>query len=142
MVEWALAGRDVAACDGSRRRRRRTGLKPDKVDKRIVLGFTLILWLVTAWLLYPLVSLDRVDMSNVKSYLYRSALGLTMLIIFFGKTLFDIVYPWVVGRKIPVMNSVLLTFYVLALTGGIIFLVLRLVVLLMKNRQQGGGVIF
>jgi hypothetical protein len=117
-------------------------LKQDKVDKRIVLGFTLILWLVTAWLLYPLVSFDRVDMSNVKSYLYRSALGLTMLIIFFGKTLFDIIYPWVVGRKIPVMNSVLLTLYLLALTGGIIFLVLRLVVLLMKNRQQGGGVIF
>jgi hypothetical protein len=97
---------------------------------------------VAAWLLYPLVSLDRIDMSNVKSHLYRSALGLTMLIIFFGKTLFDIVYPWVVGRKIPVVNAVLLTLYLFALTGGIIFLVLRLVLLLMKNRQQGGGVIF
>ncbi len=117
-------------------------MKPDKVDRRIVLGFTVILWLAAAWLLYPLVTLDRMDMSNVKSYLYRSALGLTMLMIFFGKTLFDIVYPWVVGRKIPVTNAVFLTLYLLALTGGIIFLILRLVVVLLKNRQGGGGAIF
>jgi len=50
-------------------------MKPDKVDKRIVLAFTLLLWVVTAWLLYPLVALDRVDMSNIKLYLYRSVLG-------------------------------------------------------------------
>ena len=116
-------------------------MKPDRVDRRIVLGFTLILWIITAWLLYPLVTLDRVDISNVKAYLYRSALGLTILIIFFGKTLFDLVYPWVVGRKLPVMNAVLLTLYMLGLAGGIVFLVLRLAVLLMKSRQ-GGGVIF
>jgi hypothetical protein len=113
-------------------------LKPDKVDKRITLVFMVVLWLFTAWLLYPLVSLDRVDMSNIKSYLYRSALGLTMLIIFFGKTLFDLIYPWVVGRKLPVMNSVLLTLAALALSGGIIFMVLRMAVLLIRNRQQGG----
>lgn len=117
-------------------------MKPDKIDKRIVLGFTLILWLAAAWLLYPLITLDRVDMSNVKSYLYRSALGLTLLMIFFGKTLFDIVYPWVVGRKIPAANAVFLTLYMLVLTGGIIFLILRLVVLLLKNRQGAGGAIF
>ena len=117
-------------------------MKPDKVDKRIVLGFTLILWLAAAWLLYPLITLDRVDMSNVKSYLYRSALGLTLLMIFFGKTLFDIVYPWVVCRKIPSANAVFLTLYMLVLTGGIIFLILRLVVLLLKNRQGAGGAIF
>jgi hypothetical protein len=116
-------------------------MKPDRVDRRIVLGFTLILWIITAWLLYPLVTLDRIDMSNVKAYLYRSALGLTILIIFFGKTLFDLVYPWVAGRRLPVMNVVFLTIYMLGLAGGILFLILRLVVLLMKSRQAG-GVIF
>ena len=116
-------------------------MNPDKVDKRIVLGFTLLLWLVTAWLLYPLVSLDRVDASNVKSYLYRIVIGLTLMIVFFGKTLFDLIYPWVVGRKIPLMNAVFLTLYALALTGGIVFLLLRLVMLLMKSRQSSGGAI-
>jgi hypothetical protein len=117
-------------------------LKPDKVDRRIVTAFILVLWVATAWLLYPLVVLDRVDISNVKSYLYRSALGLTMLIVFFGKALFDLIYPWVVGRKLPVRDAVLLTLYLLALTGGVIFMIIRMTLLLMKSRQAGGGFIF
>jgi hypothetical protein len=117
-------------------------LKPDKVDRRIVTAFILVLWVATAWLLYPLVVLDRVDISNVKSYLYRSALGLTMLIVFFGKALFDLIYPWVVGRKLPLRDAVLLTLYLLALTGGVIFMVVRMTLLLMTSRQAGGGVIF
>lgn len=117
-------------------------MKPDKVDRRIVTAFILVLWVATAWLLYPLVVLDRVDISNVKSYLYRSALGLTMLIVFFGKALFDLIYPWVVGRKLPLRDAVLLTLYLLALTGGVIFMVVRMTLLLMKSRQAGGGVIF
>ena len=117
-------------------------MKPDKIDKRIVLVFTVLLWLVTAWLLYPLVNLDRVEPSNVKEYLYRTVIGLTLMIVFFGKTLFDLVYPWVVGRKVPLANAVFLTLYALALTGGIVFLLVRMVLLLMKNRQGSGGVLF
>lgn len=114
-------------------------MKPDKLDKRIVLAVTFLFWILTAWLLFPLVTLDRVDPSNIKSYLYRSALGLTMLIIFFGKTMFDLIYPWVTGRKVPLMNAVFLTLYALALSAGIGFLLIRLAVLVMKNRQGGVG---
>jgi hypothetical protein len=113
------------------------GMKRDKIDRRIVVAFTLFLWIVTAWLLYPLVTLDRVDMSTIKQYLYRTALGLTLLLIFFGKTLFDLVYPWIVGRKLPVLNTVLLVLYLGALSAGIIFLVIRLAFLLLSNRQAG-----
>jgi hypothetical protein len=117
-------------------------LKPDRIDRRIVTGFVLILWLATAWLLYPLVVLDKVDMSTIKPTLYRSALGLTLLIVFFGKALFDLIYPWVVGRKLPVRDSILLTLYLLALTGGVIFMAIRMTLLLLKSRQQGGGFLF
>jgi hypothetical protein len=116
-------------------------LKPDKVDRRVVFVFTLLLWVITAWFLYPLINLDKVDMSNIKPYLYRSVLGLTLLIIFFGKTMFDLIYPWVVGRKLPIMNVVFLTLYALALSGGIVFLLIRLALLFMRNRQ-GSGLIF
>ncbi len=117
-------------------------MKPDMIDRRIVTGFVLLLWAATAWLLYPLVVLDKVDMSTVKPTLYRSALGLTMLIVFFGKALFDLVYPWVVGRKLPVRDSILLTLYLLALTSGVIFMAIRMMLLLLKSRQQGGGFLF
>jgi hypothetical protein len=47
----------------------------------------------------------------------------------------------VVGRKLPVMNVVFLILYALALSGGIIFLLIRLVFLFLRNRQ-GSGLIF
>src|SRR4030042_3158528 len=86
------------------------------------IALTFAFWVLAAWLLYPLVNLDRVDMSNVKPYLYRSALGLTLLIIFFGKTLFDLIYPWVYAKKLPRTHAALLTLYAAALGGGIIFM--------------------
>jgi len=98
---------------------------------------TVALWILAAWLLYPLVHLDRIDMSNVKSTIYRSALGLTLLIIFFGKTLLDLIFPWVHSRKLPVLNTALLSLYALALSGGILFAVLRMVTVYLKSRKQG-----
>jgi len=109
-------------------------------DRGRTIALTLALWVLAAWLLYPLVNLDRVDMSNVKPTLYRSALGLTLLIIFFGKTLFDLIYPWVYSKKLPRLNAVLLALYALALGGGIIFMIIRMAALAMKNR--GGGFLF
>jgi len=113
-----------------------------KQDKTLTWVITIALWVLAAWLLYPLVHLDNVDMSNVLSYLYRSALGLTLLIIFLGKTLFDLIFPWVHDRKLPSLNALLLTLYALVLTGGIIFLILRIAMLYMKRRTGGGGTIF
>jgi hypothetical protein len=106
-------------------------------DRGWVIALTLALWALAAWLLYPLVNLDRVDMSNVKPYLYRSALGLTLLIIFFGKTLFDLIYPWVYAKKLPRLNAALLTLYTMALGGGIIFMIIRMAALAMKSRRGG-----
>jgi hypothetical protein len=100
----------------------------------------LALWALAGWLLYPLVNLDRVDMSNVKPYLYRSALGITLMIIFFGKTLFDLVYPWVHGKKLPRLNAVLLILYAGALGAGLIVMIIRMAALAMRSR--GGGFLF
>jgi len=59
------------------------------------------------------------------------------MIIFFGKTLFDLVYPWVHSRRIPRLNAVLLILYAMALGGGLVFMVLRMAALAMRSR--GGG---
>jgi hypothetical protein len=88
-----------------------------------------ILWIVIAWLLYPLINLDTVQMENAKEYLYRSAFGIILMLIFFGKTVFDLLFPQVTYRKIPLMNTIFLTLYAFVLAGGIIFMVLRM----MKN---------
>ncbi len=97
----------------------------------------LILWIVTAWLLYPLINLDTVQMENAKEYLYRSAFGIILMLIFFGKTIFDLLFPQVTYRKIPLMNTIFLTLYAFVLAGGIIFMVLRMIVLFLKSREGG-----
>ncbi len=96
-----------------------------------------VLWVLAAWFLYPLVNLDKVDMGNVKPYLYRSAFGLTLLIIFFGKTLHDLIFPWVHSRTIPRLNALLLGVYLFLLSGGILYMLIRMALLFIKSRQQG-----
>jgi len=112
--------------------------KKGGLSKKMAVALTLVLWAAAAWCLYPLLHLDEVDMGNVKLYLYRSAMGITILLIFYGKTLYDLIFPWVTNRTIPRMNAVLLTLYLTVLTGGIIFFMLRAVVLYIKSRQRQG----
>jgi len=105
--------------------------------KKIIIGFVIILWVLTAWLLYPLINLDSVDMENAKEYLYRSAIGITIMLIFFGKTLIDLLFPQVTFKETPLMNTIFLTIYSFAIAGGIIFMVVRMIVLYMKSRKTG-----
>jgi len=112
-----------------------------KSNKKLGIIFMLILWIVTAWLLYPLVVLDSVDMDNAKEYFYRSAIGIAIMIILFGKTAFDVFFPQVVSKKVPLINTIFLTLYSLLIAGGIIFMVSRMIVLYINN-QESPGILF
>ncbi|MFQ6083003.1 MAG: hypothetical protein ACE5WD_06560 [Candidatus Aminicenantia bacterium] len=114
------------------KRTKSTGFK-----KEIVVGFVLILWIVIAWLLYPLINLDSVDMKNAKEYLYRSVIGITIMLIFFGKTIIDLLFPQVSFKRMPLLSTIFLTIYSIALAGGIIFMVVRMIVLYLKSRRTG-----
>jgi hypothetical protein len=111
--------------------------KSMKFSRGISFGLVVILWIITAWLLYPLLNLDSVDMENAKEYLYRSALGITIMIIFFGKTVLDLFFPQVTFRTMPLLNTIFLSIYSFALAGGIIFMVTRMIILYMRSRKSG-----
>ena len=114
-----------------------TNTKSMKFKKEITFGLIIVLWVITAWLLYPLINLDSVDMENAKEYLYRSAIGITIMIIFFGKTILDLFFPQVTFRTMPLLNTIFLTIYSVALAGGIIFMIARMIILYMKSRKSG-----
>ncbi len=97
----------------------------------------IILWIVTAWLLYPLIALDSVDMGNAKEYLYRSAIGITMMVIFFGKSIIDLFFPQVTFKRVPLINTILLAVYSFALAGGIVFMISRIIVMYLKSQKSG-----
>jgi hypothetical protein len=114
--------------------------KHDRLKKIPTYALVLVLWIITAWLLYPLITLDTVEMDNAKEYLYRSAFGIALMIIFFGKTTYDILFPQVTYRKMPLLNTILLSIYAFLLAGGIIFMALRMIVLYLRSRE--GGLLF
>ena len=111
--------------------------KSVKFKKEIIFGLVVILWVITAWLLYPLINLDNVDMDNAKEYLYRSAIGITIMIIFFGKTILDLFFPQLTFKTLPLLNTIFLAIYSIALAGGIIFMITRMIILYMKSRKSG-----
>ncbi len=106
-------------------------------EKKWMWVLTLILWILAAWLLYPLINLDTVDMENAKEYLYRSAFGIALMVIFFGKTILDLLFPQVTLGKMPLMNTIFLILYAFLLAGGIIFMALRIIMLYLKSRESG-----
>lgn len=106
--------------------------------KKATVGFILILWVVTAWLLYPLFTKDTVDIKDANEYIYRFAVGIAVMIIMFGKTIFDLIFPQPISKKMPLMNTVFLSLYCIAIASGIIFLVAKMIALYLK----GGETIF
>jgi hypothetical protein len=93
-------------------------------------------WGATAWLLYPLVFVGEVTTQSVKGFFYRSAAGIVIMIILFGKTLFDLLFPLDVSRRKSAISVVLLTLYSLAMAGGIIFILIRILLLYLNQNKS------
>ncbi len=100
----------------------------------IVLIF--LCWIVIAWLIYPLFVWDRIEMTSAKEYVYRSAIAIALMIILFGKTVFDLLFPQFTSRKTSVFNTVFLTVYSMVIAIGIILMVSRVITLTVRNRES------
>jgi hypothetical protein len=101
------------------------------------LAFMVLVWGVTVWLIYPLIFLKDPKLQDATKYFYRSALGITMLIILYGKTLFDLFFPLDTSRGRTVAQVAFLALYALGLTGGIIFVLFRIFALFIKGGDAG-----
>ena len=106
-----------------------------KVKKLRGPALILLLWVFTVWLLYPLIVLDNVYALNAKEYLYRAVIGIGIMIILFGKTVFDLFFPLSTSNKVTALQTVFLTLYSMVLAGGIIFMVARLVSLFIQSQD-------
>ena len=100
-------------------------------------GFILILWLFTAWLFYPLFTLNAIELANVKTYLYRSAIGIAIMLILFGKTIFDLLFPQNFSPARSIVNTIFLVLYSIFIAGGVIFMASRIIVLYIRSSDIG-----
>ncbi len=53
--------------------------------------FNLLIWILAAWLLYPLVFI-KFDLGDVRTSFFRSLAGVALLIIMFGKNMVDVIF--------------------------------------------------
>src|SRR4030043_936628 len=88
-------------------------------------AFFVFIWAVTAWLVLPLLFMKTVTLQEASKYFYRSALGIILLIILFGKTVTDLFFPLDTSRRKSLFQFVFQPVYALVMSGGIILILFR-----------------
>ncbi|MBD3413110.1 MAG: hypothetical protein GF421_01600 [Candidatus Aminicenantes bacterium] len=101
-------------------------------------GFLIViaLWVCAAWLLFPLLGIGSLDLENARRYIYRSAGGTAILIILFGKTVFDLFFLKAESVKQSLFNVVFLTLYLFAIAGVLVFIVSRMIMVYVKTQAS------
>src|SRR4030042_4985548 len=103
------------------------------------IAFFVLIWAVTAWLILPLIFMQSVSLQEASKYFYRSALGIILLIILFGKTVTDLFFPLDTSGRKSLLQVVFLTVYALVMAGGIILILFRILALSLKSGSAGQG---
>jgi hypothetical protein len=114
------------------------GIKMGKVKSpqyitRMRIVIFISVWLFTAWLLMPLITLEKVELRSSLEYFYRASAGVVIMIILFGKTVTDLLFSQDLSRKKSVLYVTFLTLYSLFLAGGIIFMAVRILLVFLNT---------
>lgn len=87
-----------------------------------------IVWIFTIWLLYPILTTSSIEAWDSKTFFYRTVVGIAIMIIFFGKTIFDLFFPLDSSKGESLLQTIFLTIYGLIVVTGILYIAGRLVV--------------
>jgi len=113
------------------------GTPPTILKKGSQVVIIIALWVFTAWLFYPLFTLNAIQMANAKMYLFRAAIGIAIMLILFGKTIFDLFFPQSSSEAKSVLNTIFLAVYSFVIAGGIIYMVARMIILYIRSIDTG-----
>jgi len=94
------------------------------------------LFAFTAWLVMPMITMEKVELRKSMEYFYRAAGGVVVMIILFGKTVTDLLFSQDLSRRKSWAYMGLLTFYSIALAGGIIFIAVRILLLYLNANSS------
>jgi hypothetical protein len=100
---------------------------------RMRIAIFISVWVFTAWLLMPLITLEKVELRSSLEYFYRAAGGVVIMIILFGKTVTDLLFSQDLSRKKSALYVTFLTVYSIVLAGGIIFMALRILLIFLNT---------
>lgn len=97
-------------------------LDPKKTRSAALTALVLIL---AVWLVSPFFKIDASDEEAGKINSYRLFLGLTIMIIFVGKSLWDVLAPQGFPKRVSTAKAVVLVGLAIAVLGFIVFTVAR-----------------
>jgi cytochrome b561 len=93
--------------------------------KALAISLTALVLLFAIWLVSPFFRLDASDEANGKINSYRLALGLTVMILFVGKSLWDVLAPQGLAKKVSNAKAIALVGLTIVIMGFIVFTVAR-----------------
>jgi hypothetical protein len=88
-------------------------------------GMTALVLLLAVWLVSPFFRLDASDEAHGRINGYRLALGLTIMILFVGKSLWDVLAPQGLAKKVSNAKAIALVGLAIVVMGFIVFTVAR-----------------
>jgi hypothetical protein len=97
-------------------------LDPKKV---LVLALTALVLLFAVWLVSPYFRIDAKDAGAGKVASYRLFLGLTIMLGFIGKWLWDVLAPQGLAKKVSTVKGIAIVGLAVLLTGFVIWTVAR-----------------
>ena len=105
-------------------------------ERTVGIAITVVLMVFAVWLVWPFVRIDRSIYGQGNIIGYRLALGLTIMIIFIGKWMFDALAPQGLARPVSNTKGVLLIVLSLVLVGFVVYVVAQATVLFLKTSAQ------
>jgi len=93
--------------------------------KALSISLTVLVLLFAVWLVSPYFRIDAGDSNAGKVTSYRLFIGLTIMIGFVGKSLWDVLAPQGLAKKVSNVKAIALVGLALVITGFIIFTIAR-----------------
>src|SRR4030042_5412999 len=88
-------------------------------------SLTALVLLFAVWLVSPFFRLDASDEAAGRINGYRLALGLTVMILFVGKSLWDVLAPQGLAKKVSNVKAIALVGLTIVVMGFVVFTVAR-----------------
>jgi hypothetical protein len=93
--------------------------------KALVISLTALYLLFAVWLVSPYFRIDTADENAGKVASYRLFIGLTLMIAFVGKSLWDVLAPQGLAKKVSNVKAIALIALAIFVTGFVVWTVAR-----------------
>ena len=93
--------------------------------KALVVSVTALVLLFAVWLVSPFFRIDASDEANGRINGYRLALGLTIMILFVGKSLWDVLAPQGLAKKVSNTKAIAIVAVAIIVMGFVVFTIAR-----------------